>query len=65
MALSRPHYLLLLGILICLHGLLILLRLVHFHEGRTGHAENAMDVHSNLDFHFGTGAVGLGSDFLN
>lgn len=51
--------------LFCLHWLLGLIRLLHFNQGGTGHAEDSMDVHPHLDFNLGTLARCLWDDFLD
>lgn len=54
MALLQLSYLsILVGDLFGLHGFLPLVRLLHFHQRGAGHAEDAVNVYSHLDFHFG------------
>lgn len=59
------HYLFLFDGCICLHGLISLCSLLHFHQGGTGHAEHAMNVYTHLHLHLRTLTWCLRRHFLN
>lgn len=48
-----------------LHRLLCLIRLLHFNQGGTGHAEDAMDIHPHLDLDLGALTRRLWDNFLD